>query len=86
MLTVNTPWPLTVKVVCLPGIEGFKSTEEASKVPSTSESFVKIVIDTGVSSLVVPELLTAIGASFWGATVMVTVAVFETNESLSLTK
>ena len=48
-------------MVCLPEVEGSKSTEAAATVPSISVSLVTTVIVTGVSSLVDVASATATG-------------------------
>ena len=73
--TVNVPWPATVKVVWIPAVDGSRSTEVGTNVPSTSESFDRMDILTGVSSGVVAASFTATGGSLTGVTVTVMFAV-----------
>jgi metal-dependent hydrolase (beta-lactamase superfamily II) len=56
--------------LCLPLVEGSRSTV-AALIDSSSVSFVTILNDTGVSSLVLARSLAATGASFTALTVIV---------------
>ena len=69
----------------MPGVAGSRSTVLTSIVPSTSESFVVMFIQTGVSSSVATASFTATGVSLTAVTVINIVPILEVLPSLSLT-